>query len=370
MEHTSDAKPVLRRITTASGTGHKRRIKRLKVDARPKPVRGIIWASQIRSEPVQWLWDGRIQLARFGEFIGDPYTGKSTVALDLAARISRGDAMPDGTRTSVSGKVLVLKCEDGDTDVKGRLEAMSADLHKVAIIDEDLTFPKDAERLRELIRTTQAVLVIIDGLATFLGGIGDGGADSLVRKAVRPLMNIADEEQVTIVAIRHLVKGNKSRAVYAGNGSIAYSAVARSSLVFASDPHGGDGDFVMASVGTNFGKPVPALTYSIAEHANSYTRIDWTGEAATTADELVSAKPRKTRPRDTAMDFLKRELAGGPVDATALAERAAQAGITEHTLRRAADELRVIRRQSRVSGGRVGQSTWVLPKPPVAHFHV
>jgi hypothetical protein len=45
--------------------------------------------------PVRWLWPGRIPIGKVTLLVGDPGLGKSLVALDVAARVSRGAAWPD-----------------------------------------------------------------------------------------------------------------------------------------------------------------------------------------------------------------------------------------------------------------------------------
>jgi archaellum biogenesis ATPase FlaH len=45
-------------------------------------------------ESVEWLWEGRIPLAKLTVIDGDPGTGKSAVTIDLAARVSTGRDMP------------------------------------------------------------------------------------------------------------------------------------------------------------------------------------------------------------------------------------------------------------------------------------
>ena len=56
---------------------------------------GII-LSEVEPERVTWLWSGRIPLGKLTVMDGDPGQGKSTIALDLAARVTRGWTMPDG----------------------------------------------------------------------------------------------------------------------------------------------------------------------------------------------------------------------------------------------------------------------------------
>ncbi len=60
----------------------------------PSPIRARR-ASQIRGDRIEWLWPGRFAFGRVHVLDGDPGLGKSTIALDIAARLSRGLPMPE-----------------------------------------------------------------------------------------------------------------------------------------------------------------------------------------------------------------------------------------------------------------------------------
>jgi putative DNA primase/helicase len=53
-----------------------------------------ILLSDVVEESVEWLWEGRIPLGKLTVIDGDPGTGKSTLTIDLAARVSTGRDMP------------------------------------------------------------------------------------------------------------------------------------------------------------------------------------------------------------------------------------------------------------------------------------
>ena len=56
----------------------------------------LIHMPGVKELPVEWLWERRIPRAAVVILDGHPGTGKSTIALDLAARVSKGQRMPDG----------------------------------------------------------------------------------------------------------------------------------------------------------------------------------------------------------------------------------------------------------------------------------
>ena len=53
--------------------------------------------SDIASEQIHWLWEKRIPRGKLITLDGDPGLGKSLLTLDLAARITTGRPVPDGT---------------------------------------------------------------------------------------------------------------------------------------------------------------------------------------------------------------------------------------------------------------------------------
>jgi 5S rRNA maturation endonuclease (ribonuclease M5) len=81
-------------------------------DPESEEMAGLVFLDSVKSEPVEWLWRGRIPLGKLSVLDGDPGLGKSTIALDLAARVSQGQPMPDGTQGLQGGTVL-LSMEDG-----------------------------------------------------------------------------------------------------------------------------------------------------------------------------------------------------------------------------------------------------------------
>ena len=64
--------------------------------------------ASIHEMPVQWLWPGRIVMENLTLLVGEPGAGKSALAIDIAARVTRGAAWPDGTPGGEPGSVLMI----------------------------------------------------------------------------------------------------------------------------------------------------------------------------------------------------------------------------------------------------------------------
>jgi hypothetical protein len=56
----------------------------------PAPGAVVRCFSDIAAKPLRWLWPGRIPLGKLTLLAGDPGLGKTLVALDIIARVTRG----------------------------------------------------------------------------------------------------------------------------------------------------------------------------------------------------------------------------------------------------------------------------------------
>src|SRR5579863_1790844 len=94
--------------------------------------------SDLKPAEVAWLWPGRIAMARLTLIAGESQVGKSLVALDVAARVSRGALWPDApsAQPAPAGNVLVLGMNRAAAaDVVARLTRAGADMSKVFFAD-------------------------------------------------------------------------------------------------------------------------------------------------------------------------------------------------------------------------------------------
>ena len=55
--------------------------------------------SSVRQRKVEWLWYPYIPYGKLTIVQGDPGEGKSTFMLNIAALLTKGRPMPDGSRT-------------------------------------------------------------------------------------------------------------------------------------------------------------------------------------------------------------------------------------------------------------------------------
>jgi len=90
---------------------------------------------QVEEIDQDWLWPGMIPAGLLTVIFGPPKASKTTLVIDYAARISRGDVNPDGTSLGVAAPVLMGALEDiSESSTVKKLKAAKADLSMVVDI--------------------------------------------------------------------------------------------------------------------------------------------------------------------------------------------------------------------------------------------
>lgn len=331
--------------------------------------------SGVQPEAVQWLWPGRIPLGMVTVFDGDPGLGKSTVTLDLAARLSRGWAMPDGSTGPEASGVVILSAEDDAARVvRPRLDAAGADVERIATVqladDEggtrDLEICRaDLAPLERGVREVGALLVVIDPLMAFLPADVNAHRDQDVRRALAALRAFAERTGVAVLVVRHLNKSTGGSPLYRGGGSIGIIGAARAGLLMAVDPDdaSGEGRVLAVSKANLALRPTSLKLRLAAERGALAARVRWEGESQHTAGTLLAQPedPEERSALDEAEARLRELLACGDVGAEEGEREARAAGISERTLRRARHRLGVESHKVGRPGERGQRWVWRLP---------
>lgn len=314
---------------------------------------GIVTADKIAEEDVSLLSDRPPLVENAVNLIeGNPDTGKSLVALDLVAAISAGRAFPFGGRARGTPRnVLFLTAEDSlSTTVVKRLRAAKADLSRVLVQESagaELLLPDAIEPLRLLVQRKGIGLVVLDPLNGYLDASQiDVNKEQQVRQALRPLRDFAEGEGVTVIGLRHLNKASDKPAMYRGGGSIALTAVARSTLLVARHPE----DPALRVVISQKCNLVPdetkrPIAFRIGQDESRRPRVEWlTEEIDIDADELLA--PRKPGPTadtfEQAKRFLADTLANGPKRRRDVVDSARKVNLSDSSIERAMRALRVV----------------------------
>ena len=88
-------------------------------------------------QPQDWLWPNRIPLGKLTLIAGYPSSGKTSIALDIAARVSRGALAPDQPDAPFPAAPVVLALLNGNpkADVLPTLRLFGADLGRIYLAD-------------------------------------------------------------------------------------------------------------------------------------------------------------------------------------------------------------------------------------------
>jgi putative DNA primase/helicase len=326
----------------------------------------LVRAGDVKYEKVNWLWPGRIPAGMLTVVGGKPGLGKSLLTAELAARVTQGGL---GSRPA---DVLFLSAEDSIVHtIVPRLQAAGADLDRVAFptierqgFETPLLLPTDVGVLQEFVLAGEVGLVVIDPLMAHLDG-ANSWKDQEIREALAPLHKLAESTGAAVVLVAHLNKGQSTDPVQRLGGSIGLPAAARSMLLLAADPDDPDGDDgssrVLAHVKSNISELAPSLLLRIdpvtLEEVET-AAIREVGFSRYSGGQLLvpDREPRGSR-LTQAMEFLQAQLAGGERTVDEVDTLAADAGITESTLRRARRALDVQSRKLDFDAG------WVCSLP-------
>ena len=298
----------------------------------------MIKMSEIQSQEIDWLWYPFIPYGKLTIVQGDPGEGKTTMVLNIAAMLSKGEGLEENMKVLEPMNIIYQTAEDGLADtVKPRLEAAGADCERVLVIDEsDKSLSMSDERLEEAIKQTGARLLILDPIQAYLGGGVDMNRANEARDMTKKLGALAEKYKCAIVLIGHMNKAAGNKAAYRGMGSIDFFAVARSVLLVGRVE--GQPDIrAVVQIKNNlaaFGHP---KAFQLSEAG-----FRWLGDYEITADEVLGGIAPKGNKLEQAKQLLW-ELAetSNMVSSTEIMELAKEEGISKRTMESAKRELQI-----------------------------
>lgn len=193
----------------------------------------LINMDDVHSKEVEWLWYPYIPYGKITIIEGDPGEGKTTLVLQLASLLSKGEKLPMNDYLQKNHKIIYQTAEDGLEDtIKPRLVEAKADCKNIYVIDESKTVLSMLDkRIEEAIAQTGARLLILDPIQAYIGADINMNKANEVRNVMAQIGKIAEKYNCAIVLIGHMNKGSGNKSSYRGMGSIDFHAAARSVLV-------------------------------------------------------------------------------------------------------------------------------------------
>lgn len=300
----------------------------------------VTYYNSVSSREIEWLWYPYIPYGKITILQGDPGEGKSTMMIQLAALITTGKAMPDGSGEKVPGNVIYQAAEDGIEDtIKPRLEAAGADCGRIAFLErsDDNPITLDDERLEQAINGTQAKLLVIDPLQAYMGADSDMQKSNSIRSVFGRLAKVADRTGCAIVLIGHMNKSSRTKGIYRGLGSIDIAAVARSILLVGRDrsnPH----YRVLMQIKNNLAPEGKAFVFELHPDLG----FSWIGQEEYELEELLFHRSKGESKLDKAKDYLKLLLNGTDLPCADILEKMKATGIGTRTVEQAKKDMGII----------------------------
>ena len=350
------------------------------VQKRLEPELKLINMETVEVEQIEWLLYPFIPFGKVTIIQGDPGEGKTTMVLQIIAKLTRGESIlpadptkdkrtdgdnEDGVidkeniRNNASSyhletpvNVIYQTAEDGLGDtIKPRLLAAGADCTKVIVIDDSEQPLTMADvRLEEAIMQTKAKMVVLDPIQGFLGAEVDMHRANEIRPLMKRIAVLAEKYHCAIILIGHMNKNSNGKSSYRGLGSIDFQAAARSVLIV-----GRIKDEPEVRVVCHTKSSLAPEGKAIAFRLEKDNGFEWIGEYDISADELLNGDGKGQKSRK-AKEFLLERLADGGLPQKKIEEEAEKQGIKKKTLRNAKMELEI----DSVKHG--NQWYWILSK--------
>jgi putative DNA primase/helicase len=309
----------------------------------------LVRADSVRLEPIHWLWPGFLPAGLLTVLAGAPGAGKTSIAMTLAATVTRGGRWPDGSRCEAPGDVLVWSGEDPPAVLAARLAASGADLSRVHFVAGADGGSFDPSRDVAALETAAGALpaprlLIIDPIVSAVGGDSHKAAE--VRRSLQPAVDLGHRLGCGVLGISHFAKSSAGRdPVERVIGSVAFAALARVVLVAAKDrapEGGGEPRRLLLRSKSNIGPDDGGLAYQLerVEVAPGVEgqRVIWLGAVQGTARELLAEVEAPDddfeAPTDVAA-WLRDLLAAGPMPAREVRQHATDAGLSWRSVQRA-----------------------------------
>ena len=290
--------------------------------------------AEVEDDSIEWLWYPYIPFGMITMVQGYPGSGKSSMLLDILARASRGDVLPDGSRLSAPVSSVYQCTESGSQSITKRmLQNSGADLERISFIEGSFLTINDA-RIQRAVTESGSNILIIDPIQNFFQA--DISNAQSVRKELNEIIRFAIRNNCAVILVGHFTKKGSAEAQYQGMGSADLAAISRSIL-----------HVKRASEGSSL-RYIQQVKCNIAPEGDDYAfelvdlgTINWIGPIDREEVEELDGEAKSSRSRklNDAISHLYNLLSQNDLSAIETMEMMRRKGFSTATIRRAKQEL-------------------------------
>ena len=223
---------------------------------------------EIEEKPIDWLWYPYLARGELTILEGDPGVGKSYLMQMISKAICDGEKLPTCRKPmsrKIKDKVAYFDVENSGPVSKSRMMANGLKNLKNYILEEEPFSVDDDDawdEVLEAIERTKPALVVFYTMNTYIG-MADTNNAAQAQQAFGPFRQIARQFNCAVCVIRHWTKGGKDKSlIYRGQGSIAFTGLARVVMAAISHPEE-EGWNLLAITKINVAKKPAPLSYAI-----------------------------------------------------------------------------------------------------------
>jgi hypothetical protein len=316
--------------------------------------------TDLEPRPIDWLWQDRLAAGSLAMLSGDPGSGKTWIALAIAAALSRG-RVPSTVDTDNNRKpctILYASTHNGGPElVRPRFASLNGDPARLILLRGILAAGssqpaslslRDTPMLEDALERTHARLLIIDPLHSYLWA-ADRHRSNQASRLFDDLHHLAEKHRCCILLVRHLRKRGPALASIELSAAVRTEFLVGSSLDAPTLP-------ALVQVKSNLGCLAPSLGYTIDDTG----AFAWTGPSKLTPEEVTAARPigAGLPTRKLAAEWLRKYLRDGGRSQYNIETAAQLDGVCIATLRRAKFDLGVTSTKESMSGPWL----WTLPE--------
>ena len=362
-------------------------------------------------QPADWLWPDRIPMGELTLLAGYPASGKTAVALDVAARVSLGAQTPDqpGIPFVRAPVVIAAPLKNPRASLLPRLKALGADLNLIFHADVlspvhlvDFSEDDHVESLEDLAEATReyarydepptiidpyapppppprpqepargpSLPVVMNRLANF---ITRGSAALLIVDQIEHLALVHNARVPRVAGMLNALAARTGAAVLALMHNPAHSlhAAARhmqprlgmAGTVYTIALVGEDRARFLVPLSPPMHDALPPIPFNFHDAPPIAWREPISHERLFAIDAVKTPRPQLPDMTAYACRFLAETLAGGPRPAAEVTRRAAQLGISEPRLRKARAMCDVATTRVHHGDDSRGSGYWLWSLPP------